>query len=796
MDNEATIADRRKITELSGALADFEKKLAASGLECEKLNDRLSFIARVIEAEPEVNSGLEEFRRLLDNDYQTFASQNSFHSCGARALKTLQEVGTQLELVSRDSQIMGKTIIAIGGAFSSGKSSFMNSLFSQDKVSLPVGMDQTTAIASYILQGDSTEITGYTFRGARVAIPEKIFSQFTYRNKDGFRLNMKLIIDDIVFKTGFVQPYENICFVDTPGFNPGASSEQDCNTAITAIAGAQALLWCFDVSGGTIHDDDFTVLQDILNVNQNIRIYIIANRADLKSPRENVEILRQAETLLKTNSIAYEGISLYTSRQKFSSQPDEYIYAVKGKSLEDFLSENNTPDTSKEEDLLKLVRGVFDEFVRADDELISDTDRKIKEAKSISSVFQYVLGKKDEIISDLKSRTSQKELQRMGTDILAGTDGTENDADAVTEFMDENMRVLQETLRKATADKSAAEKLCRKFMESIGSVFDDREIIDKLQFMENSKDAQEAGQDDQSMESVDGNEVNQGSPEADSGENTQSSPVRKHNKLTQSSDSSSVLDDVPDGADSHRHFYRGEDITAGFDDGSFSANIADGSFYDIFPGDYIVKKITVPGVANTGTSTYEVKFVIADLDAAMNHGSPSVTTHHAVIVPETPVFDTYMNPTDTNAGGYAGSYMHKTVMPAFALGLIGAFGTEHLLKCSFDGSGRTSDPLACTCRLMTLSMVFGQAELPSNSWDWSYYVKDKCMGGEQLAAFSLHPELRGQNMWYWVSDLPSSSPPWSSSNFARVRDLGDGVAAFANYASRADVGVRPFALLV
>ena len=247
---------------------------------------------------------------------------------------------------------------------------------------------------------------------------------------------------------------------------------------------------------------------------------------------------------------------------------------------------------------------------------------------------------------------------------------------------------------------------------------------------------------------------------------------------------SGVFASVPDGADSHRRYYRGEDITAAFDDGSFSASVADGTFYDIFPGDYIRKKITVPAVANTETSTYEVKFVIADLDAAMNHGSPSVTTHHAVIVPETP-------PTDINKGGYAGSYMHKTVMPAFAKGLIGAFGAEHLLKCSFDGSDRTSAPLSCTCRLMTLSMVFGQT-LPSNGWDWSYYVKDKCMGGEQLAAFSLHPELRGQNMWYWVSDLASGSP----SAFASVYDYDGGVRADARYASCARVGVRPFALLV
>ena len=92
---------------------------------------------------------------------------------------------------------------------------------------------------------------------------------------------------------------------------------------------------------------------------------------------------------------------------------------------------------------------------------------------------------------------------------------------------------------------------------------------------------------------------------------------------------------------------------------------------------------------------------------------------------------------------------------------------------------------------MTLSMVFGQT-LPSSGLDWSYYIKDKCMGGEQLAAFSLHPELRGQNMWYWVSDVDSGS----SSDFADVSGADVGVDADAYGASDARDGVRPFALLV
>ena len=306
--------------------------------------------------------------------------------------------------------------------------------------------------------------------------------------------------------------------------------------------------------------------------------------------------------------------------------------------------------------------------------------------------------------------------------------------------------------------------------------------------------------DDHSFEAVQKNAGGQGRRGAQSGSGAQgggSTPGGTSGRQAPSQrrrrSLSGVFASVPDGADSHRRYYRGEDITAAFDDGSFSASVADGTFYDIFPGDYIRKKITVPAVANTETSTYEVKFVIADLDAAMNRGNPRVTAHHAIIVPAKPVFGAYMNPTNTNVGGYAWSYMHKTVMPAFAKGLIGAFGAEHLLKCSFDGSGRSSDPLSCTCRLMTLSMVFGQT-LPSSG----YYINDKCMGGEQLAAFSLHPELRGQNMWYWVSDLPSSSCPWSSSSsaFANVTGLDGGVNADAYLASFAYGGVRPFALLV
>ena len=247
---------------------------------------------------------------------------------------------------------------------------------------------------------------------------------------------------------------------------------------------------------------------------------------------------------------------------------------------------------------------------------------------------------------------------------------------------------------------------------------------------------------------------------------------------------------VPDGAEAHRGFYRSKDLTAAFDSGTFSANVADGSFKDIYPGDYIMKSVTIPATAGRGTETYTIRFIIADLDYALNKGSPRVTEHHVVIVPERSPFVSYMNPANTTGGGYAGSYMNKTVMPAFAEGLTGAFGAEHLVKSSFDGAaGGEQGPYSGICRLMTLSMVFGQT-LPPGSWySYSDYTIDKSMGDRQLAASRLNESFWKNGGWYWLSDV------YSSSNFASVRDYDGGVRAHAYEASYAYGGVRPFALL-
>ena len=264
-----------------------------------------------------------------------------------------------------------------------------------------------------------------------------------------------------------------------------------------------------------------------------------------------------------------------------------------------------------------------------------------------------------------------------------------------------------------------------------------------------------------------------------------------------------IYDLVPDGAANHRNFYRGRDITAAFDNGTVSANIADGTFKDIFPGDYITKQITVPQILKAdGTTeyiaqkTYTVKFIIADLDIWLNRGDTATTAHNVAIVPQVPIFNSCMNETNVTDGGYLGSFMNTNVMPAFATGLQNAFGASHLISFRIGLSNGVTTTTASAshpywtgtsnwwgawtseiCCLMSEGMVYGQS--PNHS-----AAMDETMCG-QFAAFRLNSNLIFNRNWYWLSDVVSSAL------FALVG--GDGNAD-TSHASGV-IGVRPFALL-
>ena len=271
-------------------------------------------------------------------------------------------------------------------------------------------------------------------------------------------------------------------------------------------------------------------------------------------------------------------------------------------------------------------------------------------------------------------------------------------------------------------------------------------------------------------------------------------------------DAQSILKRWPDGPEAHNAMWGGRDITAAFNNGTVSANIANGTFKDIFPGDYITKQATIPQVlADDGTTelfaggTYTVDWVVADCDYWINKGDTIVIgDHHVAIVPQVPIFYARMNSTSTTEGGYAGSEMYKNIIPACSTGIVSAFGADHILtfRDAISSSVDTSHVSSglpqwtgtpgwwgvwkkCQCNLMSEKMVYGAPI-------YSAGAMDNTMATRQMSAFRLSEKMINydRNGW-WLRDVVSHQ------HFADV--FGQG---FANaHWAKLSFGVRPFALL-
>ena len=248
----------------------------------------------------------------------------------------------------------------------------------------------------------------------------------------------------------------------------------------------------------------------------------------------------------------------------------------------------------------------------------------------------------------------------------------------------------------------------------------------------------------------------------------------------------------PDGAEAHNAMWGGRDITAAFNNGTVSANIANGTFRDIFPGDYITKQVTISGTA------YTVNWVVADCDYWINRGDTTMTAHHVAIVPQAPIFDANMNATNTTEGGYVGSRMYRETIPACATGIVSAFGSDHILTFldaisnsvdishvssgmpQFMGTpGWFGEWASVQCNLMSEKMVYGAPICAAGAMD-------NAIATRQMSAFRLSGKLINYNrQWWWLRDVVTSAL------FAAVDGgcfANAGVASFTG-------GVRPFALL-
>lgn len=325
------------------------------------LKERYDLIARILNARIE-NEGLEEYQSVLDNEFLEFASGVDSLKEKEIALLTLQEIQKELQLVASYPSLFQKTIVAVGGGFSAGKSTFLNNLLGL-KLKLPEDMNPTTAIPTYCLKGEREVLMGFSQNGGMVELPHLAFDH-QFLKSLGF--NLKEIMPFMLLSAPSV-PFEFLCFIDTPGFNSAKQGYTggDKEASKESLKHAKHILWLISCESGEIHEDDLEYLQELYEEGK--QVFIVLSRADRRTKRQLEEVVIKIKETLKDNGIEFLGIGAYSS-----TRYQEYKeFSEKSKvfnSLEEFLMKLNQRSEKQNEILgyLYEVHSMYEKAIEQD----------------------------------------------------------------------------------------------------------------------------------------------------------------------------------------------------------------------------------------------------------------------------------------------------------------------------------------------------------------------------------------------------------------------------------------------
>ena len=227
-----------------------------------------------------------------------------------------------------------------------------------------------------------------------------------------------------------------------------------------------------------------------------------------------------------------------------------------------------------------------------------------------------------------------------------------------------------------------------------------------------------------------------------------------------------------DNAGAHNSIYRGKNLGTTVTEEQWEA-ISSGTFTDLYIGDYWV----IGGV----------NWRIAAFDYYLNCGDTSFTKHHAVIVPDTCLYNAQMNTTNVTTGAYKGSAMYTANLTQAKSTINSAFGSSHVLSHRIYLSNATSNGRASagewtdsTVDLMCEHMVYGSGIFSPVS-DGSNVPNNYRVEKGQLPLFALEPSRICNRAAWWLRDVITAA------YFAYVNLNG---AAGCSDASNS-LGVRP-----
>lgn len=242
---------------------------------------------------------------------------------------------------------------------------------------------------------------------------------------------------------------------------------------------------------------------------------------------------------------------------------------------------------------------------------------------------------------------------------------------------------------------------------------------------------------------------------------------------------SSNLESV-DCAASHNAVFRGKDLTNVYTIDEICERISNGTFEDLYIGDYF--DITI---STTYTSNESVRCVLAGFDSYMNTGYPNnkaFNHHHAVVTTENPLTKYFVvNRTTGKNDGFADTEMWKTIIPIYQTAFNSVLNNHiltHVLSLTKlnDNSARTAGYYDVGLCLLSQIQVFGCSIVSSD-------YRDIGLETSQLPLFLHNPNAKIREKGYWLRNYSNDF-----NDFIAVGGIGIGGLSILTYSYNTGLG--------
>lgn len=256
-----------------------------------------------------VRQSLDKLEKFINIDFRNF-SRNDAPPDSATHFSTFLYEFSKFSEFAVFPGLAGKNLVGVGGEFSSGKSTFINHFLLKERI-LPFDNDPSTSVPSYVMKSTEEIITVLNMFNRVFTITKDELGLIDHNFAQKYEMPLARLAKAMFIQSPTVE-YENIAFLDTPGFNKDYQLYYSANTderiALDQLNSCNYILWLVKVKDGTLKTG---AIEFMNRLNRNIPLVMIMTGYGGTQDDEVVETCRKQ---LEKSGIKYLDVLKIDSR--------------------------------------------------------------------------------------------------------------------------------------------------------------------------------------------------------------------------------------------------------------------------------------------------------------------------------------------------------------------------------------------------------------------------------------------------------------------------------------------------